>query len=95
MESCNAAEEYWEYRVLKDEEGTYSIISVQIKDGKIIEAIDDCVPFGDTLVELEVDLQEMLHGAQKRLVLIPKDLEHLDIDHNVFRMNNVGDSCGS
>lgn len=95
MENCNQ-EEVWEYRSFRDEEGTYWVVAVQLQDGKIIEVADDCCPLGDTLKELEVDLQEMLHGIKNYPVLAPQDLSHLDADHSIFRANNVArGSCES
>lgn len=70
----------WNYRVMKDNDGHFTIRETFYNEEKNIEGwTEECSPFGETLEELSDDLNYMLSALDKE-ILIESEVLNKKID---------------
>jgi len=83
----------WNYRVMVDGDGNYSIREVYYNDEKAIEGwTEECSPFGETYDELRNDMEYMFQSLSQD-VIIEADLltEKVEEMKNDLNMDEEGE----
>ena len=82
----------WNYRIMVNGDGHFSIREVFYGDNKDIEGwTDECSPFGETLDELTNDINYMMQAFQ-RDILIESEIMTNIVDTFKEELGNIGDA---
>ena len=84
----------WNYRIMINEDGHYSIREVFYDAEKKIEGwTDECSPFGENLEELTNDMNYMMQALQREILVESEIMTNIVEDFKT-ELDNAGENNG-